>query len=49
MDEWIEFAMESATDDYKNTPDLRIASLSLLFNLWLLFPFKFEDTEDRSN
>lgn len=49
IDEWIEFAMDAASDDYKNSNDTRAASLTLLNKLWVTFPEKFEEAEDKSN
>ncbi|KAL4446642.1 hypothetical protein ABPG74_005580 [Tetrahymena malaccensis] len=49
LDEWIDFALDGSTDEYKNTIDMRIVSLTLLVEVWMLFPFKIEDSEYKSN
>lgn len=49
IDEWIDIAMEAASDDYKNSNDSRIASFTLLYKLWVAFPDKFEEAEEKSN
>jgi len=49
LDEWIDYAMETASEDYKNTQDIRIVGLALLVEVWLLFPLKIEENEYKSN
>ena len=49
LDDWIDFAIENASDEFKNSPDARIAALTLLVEIWILFPFKMEEIEDRAN
>jgi len=41
--------METASEDYKNTQDIRIAGLALLVEVWMLFPLKIEENEYKSN
>lgn len=49
LDDWIDFAIENASDEFKNSPDARIAALTLLCEIWILFPYKMEEIEDRAN
>jgi len=42
LDDWIDFAIENASDEYKNSIDARIAALTLLVEIWILLPFKME-------
>lgn len=49
IEDWIDYATECASADYKNSPDLRIVSLTLLTQIWLLYPLKIEESESKVN
>ena len=43
LEEWIDTAIEFASDSYSNTTDQRIVSLSFMTECWILFPNKIEE------
>ncbi|EGR31584.1 hypothetical protein IMG5_106360 [Ichthyophthirius multifiliis] len=47
LDEWIDQAIQYAEEDYKNIGDTRIISLQFIGEVWILFPFKIEENENR--
>lgn len=51
LDDWIDFAIETASpgEESRNTADGKIVALAFLTEVWMLFPDKIEEIEDRAN
>lgn len=49
LDFWTEFGLREAESDGKNNPDVRLAALSFLTDLWIKFPSRMEQQEEIAN
>lgn len=49
VDFWTEFGLREAESDGKNSPDVRLAALGFLTELWIKFPSRMEQHEEIAN